>query len=51
MDYGSWSDNVNFFFPADGEPVYTGLDSNPGPETEPTYLASGIQNEVQPVIS
>lgn len=35
----------------DGEPVYAGLDSNPGLEPEPACLAPGIQNEVQPVIS
>jgi hypothetical protein len=51
MGDGSWSDKVYFFFPADGEPVYAGLDSNPGLEPEPVYLAPGIQNEVQPVIS
>jgi hypothetical protein len=43
--------NFIFSFPADGEPVYAGLDSNPGLETEPAHLASGTQNEIQPVIS
>lgn len=48
---GTWSGKVYFLFPADGEPIYAGLDSNPGLEPEPAYLAPGIQNEVQPVIS